>query len=172
MILRKWDDVSTDELLSYISYLKQNYDPELSRNVIELFHERMRDGVSYDQEALHIFIKHAFARIMGEPEDDEDEDEDKKKKNESADQAFGLKPPPRGKHARPNTVFRDMSAAAIVILQRRRGVTWEEAVTDAAQCLDLGERIIERAYRAMREHLEFMLDETLIELADTELPPP
>lgn len=107
--MRKWDDVTSDGLFTILTYLEQNFDPELALKVIELFHERMRDEVDFDPAILRLLIKRAFALIM---------------EGYSADQALGLKPF-RGKHQRPDTTSRDVRAAALVILEMRKGQNWE-----------------------------------------------
>ncbi|MFD2407758.1 hypothetical protein ACFSVK_21725 [Azorhizophilus paspali] len=78
----KWDDITADGLMGAVYAAKGKYDPELSRNVIEAFHERMeREGdgfyLSKDVEALCVLMKHVFAQIL---------------EGRTADQAFGLKP--------------------------------------------------------------------------------
>lgn len=148
--MRKWDDVTSDDLLSILTYLAQNFDPELTLKVIELFHERMRDDLYFDPEILHLLMKRVFALIMD---------------GKSADQAFGLKPM-KGRHQRPDTTFRDIRATAIVILQQRRGENWENAVMEAAERLNVSERTIQRAYANVREALECVKEEVLKELAD------
>lgn len=74
--MRKWDDVTSEELLTIMEYLKFNFDPELSRKVIELFHERMQDDEHVDMDVLYALMKHVFAQIIDW---------------NSADQAFGIK---------------------------------------------------------------------------------
>ena len=74
--MRKWDEVTSDGLLTIIEYLKHNFDAELSRKVIELFHERMQDDEHVDLDVLYVLMKHVFAQIMD---------------GRTADQAFGLK---------------------------------------------------------------------------------
>ncbi len=41
--MRKWDNVTYDQLSNIIEILKHHFDPALSHKVIELFHERMQD---------------------------------------------------------------------------------------------------------------------------------
>lgn len=154
--MRKWDDVTPEGLDTIIEYLKCNFEPELSRKVIELFYERMQDDEHVDMGALYVLMKHVFAQIMA---------------GRSADQAFGLKAI-KGKYNRPDNTSRDVRAVAMVVLQMRKGVTWEDAVTDAAVHMGIGDRTVERACETYREGLEWLLDETLMQLAGESLPPP
>lgn len=148
--MRKWDDVTPEQLSNIIEAIKYIYDPELSFRVIELFHERMQDDEHIDSWTLYSFMKHVFAQIM---------------EGRSADQAFGLKPI-KGKYRRPDNTSRDLRATAMVILQMRKGITWEGAVTDAAQHLKIGDRTVERAYEFYREGLACLPDEILLVLTD------
>lgn len=152
--MRKWDRVTSAELLTIIEYLKCNFDPVLSGRLIELFHERMQDDEHVDPDALHALMKHVFA-LMTE--------------GRSADQAFGLKPI-KGKYNRTDNYERDRTAAAIVTWLVRKGVTWENAVSDASEQLNIGHRTVERAFITYREGLECMPDEQLSLIADTPLP--
>ncbi len=159
---RKWDEVTPEGLYNIIEYLKCNFDPELSRKVIELFHERMRDDIEFDPVLLHSLMKHVFAQIMGEG---------KGKKAKNADQAFGLEAV-KGGYERPDTTSRDICAAAIVILQMRKDITWESAVTDAAEQMSIGDRIVQRAYKTHKDGYEWMPDNILKLLVSNSLPPP
>ncbi len=154
--MRKWDDVTPEGLDTIIEYLKCNFDPVLSLKVIELFHERMQDDEHVDLGSLYLLMKHVFAQIM---------------EGRSADQAFGLKAI-KGKYNRPDTMARDVRASAMVMLQMRRGVTWEDAVTDAAEQMGIGNRTVQRVFATHRIGLEWFPDEVLIELAGESLPPP
>lgn len=154
--MRKWDDVTPEELDTKIEYLKVNYDPELSHKVLELFHERMQDDEHVDMGALYKLMKHVLALIIVE--------------GRSADQAFGLKAI-KGKYARPDTMSRDLRATAIVVMQMRKGATKEDAVTDAAEHMGINDRTIERACEAYQVGLTWLPDEALIQLAGGSLPP-
>ncbi len=154
--MRKWDNVTYDQLSNIIEILKHHFDPALSHKVIELFHERMQDDEHIDPEVLYALMKHVFALIM---------------EGKSADQAFGLKGI-KGKHNRPDNSSRDVRAAAIVALQTRKGVNWEDAVTDAATHLAISDRTVERAYKAYKEGFEWLGDESLMQIAGESLPPP
>src|SRR5690606_42039404 len=66
------------------------FDPELSKKVIELFHERMRDEIDFDPALLHSLMQHVFAQIL---------------QGHSADQALGLKAI-KGKYNRPDNTER------------------------------------------------------------------
>ncbi|MFC0708096.1 hypothetical protein [Azorhizophilus paspali] len=151
----KWDDITADGLMGAVYAAKGKYDPELSRNVIEAFHERMeREGdgfyLSKDVEALCVLMKHVFAQIL---------------EGRTADQAFGLKPI-KGKHERPSTMDRDMAAAAIVVLGVRRGSTRFAAVADAAVRLGISESVAGKAYDEYREAICLCTDADLEEMAE------
>lgn len=148
---RKWDDVTSEQLFNIIEYLKSDFDRELSFKVIELFNERMRDDVHVDSEILYSFMKYVFARIVA---------------GQTADQAFGLKAR-KGKYRRPDTTSRDVPAVAMVVLQTRKDVTWEGAVSDAAEHLAIGDRTVERACTNYREGLEYLSEEILEQLPAT-----
>jgi hypothetical protein len=149
---RKWDEVTPGGLYNIIQYLKGNFDAELSRKIIELFHERMRDDIDFDPALLHTLMKHVFAQIM---------------EGKSADQAFGLKTV-KGKYPRPDTQSRDLRATAIVILRMGQGLNLEDSRNDAAELLDISEMTVQRACDEWRQVLEDLdlPDETLRELAD------
>ncbi len=152
---RKWDEVTPEGLYNIIQYLKGNFDPELSKKVIELFHERMRDEIDFDPALLHSLMQHVFAQIL---------------QGHSADQALGLKAI-KGKYNRPDNTERNLRAACIVILQMRKGISWECAVSDAAGHLSISDRTVERAYKTYREGIEILPDDTLRILAGDILPP-
>lgn len=146
---RKWDEVTPEGLYNIIQYLKGNFDAELSRKVIELFHERMRDDIGFDPALLDSLMKHVFALIM---------------EGRSADQAFGLTAI-KGKYSRPDNTSRDVRAAAIMALQMRKGVNWEDAVTDTAMHMVISDRTVERAYEAYKAGFELLPDEPLMQIA-------
>ncbi|WP_349572821.1 hypothetical protein [Azotobacter salinestris] len=146
--MRKRDDVTHGGLLTIIEYLKCNFDPELSRKVIELFHERMQDDEYVDPDVLYALMKHVFARIM---------------EGQSADQAFGLKRI-KGKYSRTDTYERDMHAAAIVVLNLRKGCKWLDAVADASETLNISESTVKRACDDFREGFELLPDDVLMQM--------
>lgn len=152
---RKWDEVTPEGLYNIIQYLKGNFDPELSKKVIELFHERMRDEIDFDPVLLHSLMQHVFAQIM---------------QGHSADQALGLKAI-KGQYNRRDNTERDLRASSIVILQMRNGISWENAVTDAAEHLSISSRTVERAYKTYRDGMEMLPDDPLMVLAGELLPP-
>jgi len=152
---RKWDEVTPAGLHNIIQYLKSNFDPELSKKVIELFHERMRDEIDFDPALLHSLMQHVFAQIL---------------QGHSADQALGLKAI-KGKYNRPDNTERNLRAACIVILQMRNGISWEDAVSDAAEHLSISDRTVERAYKTYREGVETLPDDPLRVLAGDISPP-
>ncbi|MEH6687772.1 MAG: hypothetical protein V7693_10935 [Halopseudomonas sabulinigri] len=136
--MRKWDAVTHGELVANIEYLKHNFDPILSRKVIELFHERMRDDEHVDYDALFVLMKHVFAQIMD---------------SKSADQAFGLKRK-KGDVRRKDTEARDMRAAAIVIFYLEKKASWEDAIAEAVERLNISESTAQRACKKYRAYLE------------------
>jgi hypothetical protein len=154
--MRKWDNVTPEGLLNIIESLKHNFDADLSYKVIELFHERMQDDEHIDSGALYALMKHVFAQII---------------EGQSADQAFGLKVI-RGKYNRPDNTSRDICAAAIVVLQMRKGVSWEDAVTDAAGHMAISDRSVERAYDAYKTSFELLPNDPLMLMVGESLPPP
>lgn len=150
--MRKWDDVTTGELLAVIEYLKHNFDPALSRKVIELFHERMQDDEYVDHDVLHYLMKHVFAQIMA---------------GMSADQAFGLNAK-RGDDKRKDTFDRDIAIAATFILNiRKEGVSWEDARIDTAQSFGVSESTVTRAHDKFSAGLELIQEEALKIIAGT-----
>jgi hypothetical protein len=153
---RKWDQITPEGLYNIIQYLKGNFDHELSRKVIELFHERMRDDIDFDPALLHSLMKHVFARIM---------------EGQSADQAFGLKAI-KGKYIRPDNTSHDICAAAIVVLQMRKGVRWEEAVANAAAQMQISDRSVERACGAYKKSFELLPNDPLMLMVGESLPLP
>lgn len=146
--MRKWDDVTPEGLDTIIEYLKCNFDPELSRKVIELFHERMQDDEHVDPGALYALMKHVFALI---------------REGKSADQAFGLKAI-KGKYNRKDTYVRDIHAAAIVVLNLRKGAKWLDAIMDAAAYLNISESTVTRACSDFREGLDLLPDDVLMQI--------
>lgn len=125
---RKWDEVTSGELMTNIEYLQCHHDPVLARNVIELFHERMEDGEHINMDALYLLSRYAFAKII---------------EGKTADQAFGLKLA-RGQYERPDTDERDMAAAALITLLMRKGNTWEDAILQAAETFAMGDSTVAR----------------------------
>ncbi|MCQ4285940.1 hypothetical protein NA647_00620 [Pseudomonas stutzeri] len=148
--MRKWDNVTSDQLLTTIDILKHHFDPALSRKVIELFHERMQDDEHVDPDALYALMKHVFALIM---------------EGKNADQAFGLTRT-RGGYKREDTYERDLHAAAIVVLNLRKGSKWLDAVADAAVQLNISESTVKRACDDFREGLEYLPDDVLMQISD------
>lgn len=146
--MRKWDEVTSDGLLTIIEYLKHNFDAELSRKVIELFHERMQDDEHVDLDVLYVLMKHVFAQIMD---------------GRTADQAFGLKRI-KGKYNRTDTYERDMHAAAIVVLNLRNGSKWLNAVADASETLNISESSVKRACDDFCEGFELLPDDVLMQI--------
>ncbi|MFQ2510266.1 hypothetical protein ACK31D_00005 [Aeromonas caviae] len=55
--MRKWDHITPEELDTKIEYLKCNFDPDLTMQVIEIFNERMQDDEHVDTGALTKLIK-------------------------------------------------------------------------------------------------------------------
>lgn len=169
--MRKWDAVTQGELFSIIENLKQAYDPDLARKVIELFLERMRDGEHIDHDVLAYWMEHVFAQIIA---------------GKSADQAFGLKPV-RGADKQKDTEDRDMLAVAIFVLHMRHGIQWrnlsrdstnnapidpilqtskgkwEEALADAAVSLEISESTVQRACSQYLNVLEMLSDGSLLQ---------
>ena len=129
--------------------LKHHFDPALSRNVIELFHERMQDDEHVDPDVLYALMKHVFALIM---------------EGKSADQAFGLKRT-KGGYKREDTYERDLHAAAIVVLNLRKGFKWLDAVADAAVHLSISESTVKRACADFREGLDYLPDDILMQIS-------
>lgn len=169
--IRKWDSVTLDSLVGDIEHLKHNYEPELAHKVIELFHERMRDDVPIDHDALAYLMSYVFARIM---------------KGENSDQAFGLKPK-RGEDKRTDSYDRDLHAAAIVVLYMRKGREWQQnltaaelleieepkwdyAVADAAVTLGISESTVQRACANFRDVLALLSDEALLQITGSSPP--
>ncbi|GAB3471622.1 hypothetical protein [Azotobacter salinestris] len=143
-------DVKHEELAAELSFLKTGHDPVAARSIIEYFHERMSNGLSYDKNILHDLMAHVFAGIVA---------------GKSADQAFGLKLV-RGGYERPDTIERDVPAAASVMLLMRKKKTWEQAIGETADRFfpdENSERTVERAYAKYREELETCTDEQLRE---------
>ena len=149
--MRKWDNVTPEGLLNIIEYLKHNFDADLSRKVIELFHERMQDDEHVDSGALYSLMKHAFAQII---------------EGNSADQALGLKRK-KGEYERKDTYERDIQATAIVVLDIRKGSRWLDAVADASVYLDISESTVKRACSEFREGFDLLPDDVLIQIAGT-----
>ena len=154
--MRKWDHVSHDELLSYIEYLKHNFDPSLSRKVIELFHERMQADEHVDPDLLYMLVKHVFSVLM---------------EGRSADQALGLKLI-KGRYGRKDAYERDLRAAAIVVLNLRKKVKFLDAVADSASHLAISESTVTRACKELRAALELLPDDVLLQVADLSLQSP
>lgn len=112
---RKWDDLTWEQVYNNIEYLmwrdpaqsekqsstKANHDPEMARNIIELFYERMRDDQPFDDHVLYHFMKHVFTDMV--------------ENKLSADQALGLTRA-KSQSNRKNTEQRDMQITAEVTL--------------------------------------------------------
>lgn len=112
---RKWDHVTWEQVFSSIDYLmcrvpaqseelsstKANYDPDMARNIIELFYERMRDDQPFDYHVLYYFMKHVFTEMV--------------ENKVSAEQAFGLERV-KGQSNHQDTEQRDIQIAAEVAL--------------------------------------------------------
>ncbi len=148
--LRKLRDVSLDELFTLVEYLKVNYDPERSLKVIACLSARMESDDYVPPELLQAFTKHAFALIV---------------EGKTADQAFGLKGI-KGKHSRKNIEQRNMGAAAMVILQTRKGINWEDAVTDISVFMGLNDSTVERAHRQYKELFLLFTDQVLKDISE------
>lgn len=153
--MRKWDDVTPEGLFNIIEYLKSNYDPSLSKKVIELFQERMQDDIHVDPITLNSLMKHVFSLII---------------EGKSADQAFGLKII-KGKYNREDTIERDMCATAIIVIKRRQGSSLEDAVADAAEHMKTSDTTIKRSYKNHRDFIELLPDEHLEKMFAGQLPP-
>lgn len=148
--LRKLRDVSLDELFTLVEYLKVNYDPERSLKVIACLSARMEGDDYVPLELLQALTKHAFALIV---------------EGKTADQAFGLKPI-KGKYARSDNESRNMQAAALVFLQMRKNINWEDSVIDIAETMGLSDSVVRRAYSEYKDVFPLFLNETLENLAD------
>lgn len=153
--MNKWDEVTPQGIQTVIEYLKQQFDPVLAYKVIEYFHERMQDDEFHNDQTLHMLMKNVFARIIA---------------GESADQALGLKRS-KGRYNREDTFERDICAASLVTQKIRKGTQRWAAVTDAAEELGIGERIVERAYDKYKEGFEWLPDESLQQITASTIPP-
>lgn len=130
-------------------------DTRAAGDLMKYFHERMDKGLPYDEGILHRWMKHVFCQIVAA--------------KKSPDIAFGLKLE-RGKHLRPDTTSRDITAAARMELGRRkkrRGDSkkdWSETKGDVANALfpdGTGEKAVEAADAEYREIFQLMTDEML-----------
>lgn len=147
--MRKWDHITPEELDTKIEYLKCNFAPDLTMQVIELFNERMQDDEHIDTGALTKLMKPVFERLMA---------------GMSAAQALGLKAG-QGKYPREDSFERDVRAATLVVWHMRKGATWENAVTDTAEHMKLESITVQRAYRDYRAGAEYLPDAQLERLA-------
>lgn len=147
--IRKWDDVSDADLRGALAGVKYGYDPTAARNLIEYFHERMRDHRPLNERILREYIEYAFARIVRD--------------GKSTDVAFGLKLV-RGKYRRKDTTERDVRAASYITLAMRKNVKWQVAVGDAANLLfpdGKGGKAVEKAYESYRDIFRNLPDKYL-----------
>lgn len=150
--MRKWDAVTPGELITIIEYLKHNFDPALSRKVIELFHERMQDDEHIDHDVLCYLMKHVFAQIMA---------------GSSADQAFGLKGK-RGDDKKKDTFDRDVAMTALFILNiRKENTSWDDARFDTAESFGVSESTVTRACKEFRDGFDLLPDDALRRIAGT-----
>lgn len=70
-----WKDISESELRAALSGAKTGTDPAAAMKLIEYFHKRIHDNLSYDQTILFEYLVHAFGGIVD---------------GQSADRALGL----------------------------------------------------------------------------------
>lgn len=147
--LRQLRDVSDDSLFTWIECLKVNHDPEIAHKLIACLSARMECDDDIATEPLYALTKHAFALIV---------------QGRTADQAFGLKSI-KGKHTRKDNESRDMEAAAMVILQMKKGISWEDSLTDISEQMALNDSIVRRAYSQYKEIFTLFSNEALEDIA-------
>ncbi len=154
----KWVDVTNADLKAAVAAVKYSHDPDAARNLIEYFHERMRDGEQYDLDILHELMAHVFSEIV--------------ENKCTADQAFGLKLR-RGKYLREPTFDRDVAGAAYMVLLMRNGWTWQDAKGEAANLFfsdDRGDKAMETAYSQYKECLQFLSNQNLAAMLPSDTP--
>lgn len=154
----KWGEMTGDDLKGALVAVIHGHDPVAARNLIECFHERMRDDQTYDERVLLEYVHHAFTKIV--------------KENWTADQAFGLKLR-RGHYERDDHLERDIQATGYVILLMRKGWKWEDAIGEAANLLfpdDEGDKAVEAAYAEYKDTLSHEHDDSLLSMLPTGTP--
>lgn len=153
------ETLSDNDILCALSQVKHSFEPELARDLIEYFHEKIKYGRPFVKEQLINFVEMAFSRMI----DSEC----------NADQAFGLEPE-KGKYARPDTTDRDVDCAAFMMVLRRLGWTWLDASNEAVGYIlqDEGsEKIAQRAFKEYGEELQCLSCEELWEILPSTMPP-
>lgn len=154
----KWNDVKDADLEGALAAVMHGYDPIAARSLIEYFHERLCDGLPYNERVLIEFIGHSFGKIV---EDDW-----------CADHAFGLKPK-RGHHKRPDTSIRNLVAAANMILLMRGNQTWQNAKGEVANRLfpdGRGDKAVEQAYSFYKDALSHYPNDLLAQIVQDGTP--
>ena len=114
---RGGEDVTDADLRCALNAVVHGHDPAAARNLIEYFYRRISVGQPYNQHILVEYLHYAFGKIIND--------------KVTADQAFGFKLT-RGKYERDDTSERDVFAAAYMTLLMRKGWTWLDAKSEAA----------------------------------------
>lgn len=158
-VIERWAEFTRADLNTAICYIQSVHDPAMSWSIVKHFHDRMRNDEPYDQDMLHLFMKHVFQRMV-----DGDTAANGKRIKLTADQAFGFKLR-KGQGNIKDTLSRDLKATACMILLMRRKMRWQDAKGHAANILfpdGAGEKAVERAYEAYSGSLNGVPDETLL----------
>lgn len=143
------EPASHDELLSALEAAKSGHSPESARALMAEMLRQLKSGSKTIGPYVENWAIHAFTKILEE--------------NWKADQAFGLLAR-QGQHERPDTHDRDLIATATVILEMRSGMTWREAIGDAANRLfedGSGDKAVEAAYAKHHQTLGLLPTNTL-----------
>lgn len=138
-----------DELMSALEAAKSGHSPESARALMAEMLRQLQAGSKTIGPYVENWAIYAFTKVLEE--------------GWKADQAFGLLARP-GKRERPDTHDRDLIATAMVILAMRSGITWQEAIGDAANRLfedGTGDKAVQAAYAKHHQTLGLLPTNTL-----------
>lgn len=145
----KWRDVSDADLNGALAAVMYAHDPVAAKNLIEYFYERIHHGEGYNERILHELLNHAFGKVIEE--------------NWTLDRAFGFGRG-KGQRDRPDHFFRDVQAAAYVVLLRRAKWNLADAIGEAANLFisdSSGDKAVEAAYSKYKVALAHQTDSYL-----------
>lgn len=151
--LDKQDHVADATIIAAILYTQDTFAPRLVRRLFQYFDTRIRDCEPYSVEGLVLLTQPAFAQMV-------------ENKKISANQAFGLTLR-KGKYPRTHAVEQDIQAAALMLLELRKGKKLLEAQSQVAELIPRSESSVGAAYYSYRGLFDQCSDERLSALAES-----
>lgn len=152
----EWATLSHDDVEDSLAVVRHGgfSQEKVAQEAIDLmayFYFQIENGRGYDIKQLEVLVHHAFGKVVND--------------GWSADQGFGLKPT-RGRYVRKHIDdFRDLElAAAMRLLNKHLGYSWDSARAEVAKLFPAGEKAAEAAYKEYREEIELLNEAGLKEM--------